>query len=334
MKNLKGRDIKGITDFDREEIEFTLEVAKELKRMLKMGQPHRLLEGKSLGGIFESPSTRTSISFETAMTQLGGHMLWLDQSRLWVGEAAEEDWHDTIYTISRYLDGIAYRAMRRDRLESAAEYADIPLLNASCPVEHPCQAFADIMTMTEKKGPVKGAKVALLWGYRTANPPAGLTNSTMLMAGKLGFDLEIACPEGFEPDMNIKKIADQAAGQSGGSVKIVRSYEEAAKNADFVNIYSWVSPEVFAKGLETHFQGDPEFKAQKDKLSDGTWCVDKKVVDMAKKDAMVMHCLPVSRNTEVTDEVLNGPRSIIFDEAENRLHTEKALLALLMGGYR
>ncbi len=334
MKNLKGRDITGITDFDREEIEFTIEVSKELKRMLKMGMPHRLLEGRSLGGIFESPSTRTSVSFETAMTQLGGHMMWLDQNRLWVGEAAEEDWHDTIYTISRYLDGIAYRAIRRDRLESAAKYADIPLLNASCPVEHPCQAFADVMTMNEKKGPVRGAKVALLWGYRTANPPAGLTNSTMLMAGKLGFNLEIACPEGFEPDMNLKKIADAAAEESGGSVKIVRSYEEAVKDADFINVYSWVSPEVFAKGLETHFQGDPEFQEKKNKLADGSWCVDKKVVDMAKKDAMVMHCLPVSRNTEVTDEVLNSAKSIIFDEAENRLHTEKALLALLMGGYR
>ncbi|MBN2050276.1 MAG: hypothetical protein JW760_07525 [Spirochaetales bacterium] len=334
MRDLKGRDIKGIADFDKEEIEFTIEVSRELKRMLKMGMPHKLLEGKSLGGIFESPSTRTSISFETAMMQLGGHMLWLDQSRLWVGEAAEEDWRDTILTIDRYLDGIAYRAIRRDRLEAAAEYASIPLLNASCPVEHPCQAFADVMTMMEKKGPVKGAKVALLWGYRSANPPAGLTNSTMLMAGKLGFDLEIACPEGFEPDMNLKALADKAAKESGGSVKIVRSYEEAAKNADFINVYSWVSPEVFAKGLETHFQGDPEFQAQKDKLGDGSWCVTKKVVEMARKDALVMHCMPISRNNEVTDEVLNSPQSIIFDEAENRLHTEKGLLALLMGGYR
>ena len=184
MKDLKGRDLKGIADFTKEEIEYTLEVAKLLKQELKIGKPHRLLEGKSLGGVFETPSTRTSISFETAMTQLGGHMLWLDQNRLWVGEAAEEDWHDTVKTLSRYLDGIAYRAVRRDRLESAAEYADIPLINASCPVEHPCQAFADLMAMTEKKGPVQKAKIAFCWGYRTANPPAGLTNSTMLSAGK------------------------------------------------------------------------------------------------------------------------------------------------------
>lgn len=333
MTDLKGRDVKGISDLTKEEIECILEVSRQLKLDLKMGKANRLLEGKSLAGIFESPSTRTSISFETAMTQMGGHMLWLDQNRLWVGEAAEEDWHDTIKTIDRYVDGIAYRAIRRERLETAAEYANIPLLNASCPVEHPCQALADALTMIEKKGPVKKAKVALLWGYRTANPPAGLTNSSMLMAGKLGFDLVIACPEGFDPDQNLKAAAVKEAELSGGSVRIVRSYEEAAKDADFINVYSWVSPEVFARGLETHFQGDPEFIEQKAKLKD-KWCVDKKVVGMAKKDANVMHCMPISRNTEVTDEVLNSPQSIIFDEAENRLHTEKALLALTMGGYR
>ena len=333
MKDLKGRDLKGIADFTKEEIEYTLEAAKLLKQELKIGKPHRLLEGKSLGGVFETPSTRTSISFETAMTQLGGHMLWLDQNRLWVGEAAEEDWHDTVKTLSRYLDGIAYRAVRRDRLESAAEYADIPLINASCPVEHPCQAFADLMTMIEKKGPVQKAKVAFCWGYRTANPPAGLTNSTMLSAGKLGFELVIACPEGFEPDMEVKAAADRSAEFSGGSIKLVRSYEEAVKDADFINVYSWVSPEVFAKGLETHFQGDPEFQERKAKLKE-RWCVDRKVVEMAKKDVHVMHCMPISRNTEVTDEVLNSPASIIFDVAENRLHTEKAILALLMSGYR
>ena len=314
MDNLKGKSIAGITDVDKEQIEFILEVSSMLKRELKIGKPHRLLEGKSLGGIFETPSTRTSVSFETAMMQLGGHMLWLDQNRLWVGEAAEEDWRDTIKTLERYLDGIAYRSVRRDRLDSAVDYSGIPVINASCPVEHPCQAFADVLTMQEKKGRVKDLKVALCWGYRTANPPAGLTNSTMLMAGKLGFNLSIACPEGFDPDMNIKKIADDAAELSGGKVEIVRSYDEAVKDADFINVYSWVSPEVFAKGLETHFQGDPEFQEKKARLKD-SWIVDKKVVDMAKKDALVMHCMPISRNTEVTDELLNSDKSIIFDEA-------------------
>ena len=331
MKGLKGRDLKGIEDFSREQIVFILETSRQMKRDLATGKPHRLLEGKSLGGVFETPSTRTSVSFETAMTQLGGHMLWLDQHRLWVGDAAEEDLPDTFKTLSRYLDGIAYRSIRRETLEAAAEHASIPLINASCPVEHPCQAFADVMTMIEKKGPVEKAKVALLWGFRTANPPAGLTNSTMLMAAKLGFELVVAFPEGFQPDMRIKAVADEEAKRSGGSIRFVHSYEEAARGADFINVYSWVSPEVFAKGLETHFKGDPEFQKMKNGLK-GKWCVDGKVVQMAKKDCMVMHCMPISRNNEVTDEVLNSPASIIFDEAENRLHTEKAILALLMGG--
>jgi len=333
MDDLKGRDLKGIADVNAEEIKFILDVSHQLKWELKMGKPHRLLEGKSLAGIFETPSTRTSISFETAMMQLGGHMMWLDQHRLWVGEAAEEDWHDTIKTITRYVDGIAYRSIRRERLESAAEYANVPVIDASSPLEHPCQAFADVMTMQEKKGDVRKLKVAFCWGYRTANPPAGLTNSTMLMAGKLGFDLVIACPEGFDPDMEIKKRAEREAELSGGSIKIVRSYQEAVEDADVINIYSWVSPEVFARGLETHFQGDTEFREMKASLKE-EWCVNKKTVSLARKDAVVMHCLPVSRNTEVANEVLDSPQSVIFDEAENRLHTEKAILALLMGGYR
>jgi ornithine carbamoyltransferase len=267
------------------------------------------------------------------MTQLGGHMIYLSEHRMWVGLAAEEDWHDTIMTIDRYVDAIAHRAVTRPSLEKAAELATIPLINASCPVEHPCQAFADVMTMQEKKGSLAKAKVAFCWGYRTANPPAGLTNSTMLMAGKLGFEMVIACPEGFEPDMGIKAEADKAAASSGGSIKIVRSYEEAVKGADFINVYSWVSPEVFAKGLETHFKGDPEFIEKKKKLAK-EWCVSKRTLSAAPKDCKVMHCLPVSRNNEVTDEVLNSAQSIIFDEAENRLHTEKAILALTMGGYR
>lgn len=329
MLNLKGRDCISIDGFSAEEIQFIIDVGRQLKRELKMGRYTPLLLGKSLAAIFETPSTRTSISFETGVQQMGGHMLWLDPHRLWVGEAQEEDWHDTIKTISRYCDGIAYRSIGQARQLSAAEYADIPVINASSPMEHPCQAFADVQTMTEKKGDIRKAKVAFLWGYRTANPPAGLTNSTMLMAGKLGFELTIACPEGFDPDMDVYRAALEQAKLSNGKISIVRSYEEALKDTDFINIYSWVSPEMFAKGLETHFQGDEAFQKRKAALKD-QWCVTKGVVDLAKKDAMVMHCMPISRNTEVTDEVLNSPKSIIFDQAENRLHVQKAIMALTM----
>ncbi|NLC62823.1 MAG: ornithine carbamoyltransferase [Thermoanaerobacterales bacterium] len=331
MQKLRGRDFLGIADLTGEEIRFLLEIAKRLKEDLKIGRQHELLRGKSLAGIFETPSTRTSCSFETAMTHLGGHMMWLDHSRLWVGDAAEEDWHDTIKTITRYVAGFAHRPITRDRLETGAQYADVPYINASCPVEHPTQALADLLTMQEKKGDIRGCKVAFLWGYMVANPPAGLTNSTMLAAAKLGFNVTIACPEGFDPDMNIKADAEKEAELTGGKIEIVRSYEEAVKDADFINIYSWVSPEVFAKGLETNFAGDPEFQAQKDKLKD-EWCVRQEIVEKAKKDVNVMHCLPVARNEVATDEVLNSPASVILDEAENRLHTIKSVLAALLGG--
>ena len=176
MNNLKGRDIKGIADVTKEEIECILEVSRVLKLEQKMGRPHDLLAGKTLAGIFETPSTRTSISFETAMTQLGGHMIYLSEHRMWVGLAAEEDWHDTIMTIDRYVDAIAHRAVTRPSLEKAAELATIPLINASCPVEHPCQAFADVMTMQEKKGSVKKAKVAFCWATaRPTRPPGSPT---------------------------------------------------------------------------------------------------------------------------------------------------------------
>jgi ornithine carbamoyltransferase len=187
--------------------------------------------------------------------------------------------------------------------------------------------------MMEKKADIRKAKVAFC-GIQDGKSTRRPTNATMLMAGKLGFDVDIACPEGFEPDMAIKALDGKGGGPHGRQdPDPYASYEECTKVADFINVYSWVSPEVFAKGLETHFAGDPEFAKQKAKLKD-KWCVTKKVVDTAKKDAMVMHCMPVSRNNEVTDEVLNSDKSIIFDEAENRLHTEKAILALLLGGYR
>jgi len=334
MSHLKGRDLKGIMDVNRDEVELILDVAKELKREQKLGRAHRLLEGMSLGGIFETPSTRTSISFETAMTHLGGHMIWLDSSRLWVGDAAEEDWRDTVKTMDRYLDGVAYRVgAARERLDKAAEYAEIPIINASCPVEHPCQAFADLLTMREKKGNTKGAKVAFMWGYRDANPPAGLTNSLMMMAGTMGFDISVACPPGYEPHPDYMKEAKIRAEVSGGSVEVVRDYESAAKDADYINVYSWVSPDVWAKSVANNFQADPEFQAEKLKLKKD-WCVTQDVVNMAKDDVMVMHPMPIARDEEITNEVLESDKCIIYDVAENRLHTEKAILALLLGGYR
>ncbi len=329
MKPLKGRSLLGINELTSEELLFILDTASELKRARKMGRPHDVLRGKALAGIFATQSTRTSCSFETAMTALGGHMMWLDKNRIWAGEAGAENWHDTICTLTRYVDGIAYRPVTRELLELTNELATVPVINASCPVEHPTQALADVMTMQEHGGgSVKGAKVAFLWGYGELNPPAGLTNSTLVTAAKLGFDVSIACPEGMDPDPRYIAWAKEEAPGTGAKINIVRSYEEATKDADFINVYSWVSPEIFAEGPATGYRGNPEFAAYKHTLKN--WCVTEDVVKTASKHVKVMHCLPAARNEEVTDAVLDAPNSIIFDEAENRLHTIKALLALLL----
>lgn len=329
MINLKGRSILGINELNHEEIEFVLEVAHDLKRKLKMGEPHEYLRGKSLAGIFGTQSTRTSCSFEVSMQALGGHMLWLGNERIWAGSAGAESWHDTIKTISRFMDGIAYRPVTRERLEETRDYSTVPVINASCPVEHPTQAFADMMTMQEYLGHnVKGAKVAFLWGYTELNPPAGLTNSMLAIAPRMGFDLTIGCPEGMDPDPAYIEAAKKEAAEAGIKVEIVRSYEEAVKDADFVEAYSWVSPAIFAEGPETGYRGNPEFAKYKETLKH--WIVDDSVMAMAPKRAKFMHPLPVDRDSEVASSTLDGPQSVIFDQAENRMHTIKALLTLLL----
>ena len=332
MQPLKGRSILGINELTSEEIKFILEVSADLKRKWKMGEPHEYLRGKSLAGIFNTQSTRTSCSFETSMTALGGHMLWLDKNRIWSGSAGAENWHDTIKTLTRYVQGIAHRPVTRELLEETNALANVPVINASCPVEHPTQAFADILTMQEWSGNdnLKGAKVAFCWGYGELNPPAGLTNSTLAMASRLGFDVTIACPDapGYLPDQRYLDEAFASQEAMGNKIEIVHSYEEAVKDADFINVYGWVAPEIFAEGPETGYRGNPEFAENKKKFKN--WCMDEKTVALAPSTVKVMHCLPAARNEEVTDGVLDGANSIIFDEAENRMHTIKALCTLLM----
>jgi len=326
MRPLKGRSVLGINELNHDEIQFILDVSHELKRKWKMGEPHEYLRGKSLAGIFNTQSTRTSCSFETAMTALGGHMLWLDKNRIWSGSAGAENWHDTIKTLTRYVHGIAHRPVDRKHLEDTEAFSTVPVINASCPIEHPTQSLCDVMTMQEHgDGSVKGAKVAFLWGYAELNPPAVLTHSTLAMANRMDFNVSIACPEGMEPDPAY--LEEQS--KFGNKIEIVRSYEEAVKDADFINIYSWVSPEVFAIGPETGYRGTPEFAAYKATLSD--WCVSAKVLEHAPKSCKVMHPLPVDRNVEAADDILDCDQSIIFDQAENRMHTIKALLTLLLG---
>ncbi|HHY96320.1 MAG TPA: ornithine carbamoyltransferase [Firmicutes bacterium] len=254
MANLKGRDILAIKDFTLEELALLWETAGDLKRKLRRREPHPVLLEKTLAMIFQIPSTRTSISFETAMTQLGGHAIYLGGDRIWGGKAKEESWADTIGTIDRYADGIVARVMGQSELQQAADVARVPVINGSTDYEHPCQAMADFMTVGEKRNwDLKGMKYVITWSWRHSNPPIGLVNSSLSVASKLGVQFVVACPEGYEPEEDILRAARAEAATYGSEIEIVHDMKKAVRDADFVNIYSWVSPEVFRKGLETNF---------------------------------------------------------------------------------
>lgn len=321
--NLKGRDLVSLENYSREEIEFLFDVGMALKRKQKIGEPHRLLRDKTLGMIFETPSTRTSISFETAMTQLGGHAQYLSQERMWLGK--EETIEDTGSVLSRYVDGVIARTQSHQDLLDLAEYASIPVINASTGYGHPCQALADFMTVKEKKGNLDDLKYATVWGWHDANAPMGLVNSTLYTASAFEVDYTVACPEGYEPTDEVISTAKERAEVSGSDISIGNDREKAVEEADVINVYMWAPPEIYEKGIKEesspHLQNPEDYKQ---------WQVNQDLVERAKDDAIVMHCMPAGRGQEVTAEVLDGPQSVILDEAENRLHIQKGILTSLI----
>ncbi|MEW6522744.1 MAG: ornithine carbamoyltransferase [Bacillota bacterium] len=329
MPNLKGADLLSLRDLTLEELYLLLETAGDLKRKWKRGERQRILEDKTLAMVFQIPSTRTSISFETAMTQLGGHAIYLGGDRIWSGKAKEESWGDTVGTIDRYADALVARVMAQADLKLAADIARIPVINGSTDEEHPCQALADTMTALEKVRDLRGKKYVLTWAWRHSNPPIGLVNSSLYAMAKLGVQFVVACPEGYEPEADVLGKARADARPYGTEIEIVHDMKKAVKDADFVNIYCWVSPAVFREGLHTNFAAPAPHNAEPDKYRP-YWYVTDDIIDLAKPNAYVMHCMPAARGEEVADSVLDGPRSIILDEAENRLHIQKAILALLM----
>lgn len=290
-----------------------------------------MLQYKTLAMIFNMPSTRTSISFETAMTQLGGHAMYLFPNRIWA-DKANETWADTIGVISRFADGIIARVSAQSELAEAARVASIPVINGSTDYEHPCQALTDFQTALEKKHDLKGLRYVITWGWRNASPPMGLVNSSMYIASKVGVDFVLACPEGYEPDEDIIEKARADAALSGGSFEIIHDQREAVAGADIVNVYNWVAPAVFREKFKTEGGLAPKGNAPhlREPEKYVHWRLDSDILKLAKPEAKVMHCMPAARDQEVTNEVLDGPQSVILDEAENRLHVQKAILALLM----
>ena len=308
---LKGRDLLSIHELSVDEVEEILQLAAELKAKQKAGIEHKLLAGKTLGMIFEKSSTRTRVSFETGMYQLGGQALFLSNRDLQLGRG--EPIKDTARVLSRYLDGIMIRTYGHERVVELAEYADIPVINALTDLLHPCQVLTDLLTIKEHKGKnLKGLKMAYVGDGNN------MTNSYMYGCAKAGMEFVAATPEDYRPDPEVTKLAMEDAKATGASITLVTDPVEAVKGADIVVTDTWAS------------MGQEEEHDARKKIF-APYQVNKELMAHADKRAIVMHCLPAYRGEEITEEVLEANAEVIFDEAENRLHTQKAIMALLMG---
>ena len=308
---LKGKDLLSIHDLSVAEVEEILSLAKELKAMQKAGVEHHLLAGKTLGMIFEKSSTRTRVSFETGMYQLGGQALFLSSRDLQLGRG--EPIKDTARVLSRYLDGIMIRTFGHDRVEELAKWADIPVINALTDLLHPCQVLTDLLTIREHKGQnLKGLKMAYVGDGNN------MTNSYLYGCAKVGMTFVAATPEDYRPDATVFETACKDAEETGAELSLVTDPQEAVKDADIVVTDTWAS-----MGQEAEHEMRKKIFAP--------YQVNKELLKGADKRVIVMHCLPAYRGEEITDEVLEANADVIFDEAENRLHTQKAIMALTMG---
>jgi ornithine carbamoyltransferase len=304
-ESLKGRHFTRVADWSREELLTALDLADDLKERQQRREEHHLLPGRTLATIFQKPSTRTRVSFEVGMAQLGGHALYLAASDLQLGRG--ETLRDTATVLSRYVDGIMIRTFAQDDVEELARHASVPVINGLTDSAHPCQALADVMTIRERLDRLEGVRVAYLGDGNN------VCASLMVACAKLGADFVAATPEGYEPDEG----AVETAREAGGSVELMHSPRKAARDADVLYTDVWTS-----MGQE-----DERARRLRDLAGFG---IDADLVQLAGDDAIVLHCLPAHYGEEITEEVLYGPHSAVWDQAENRLHAQKALLALVM----
>jgi ornithine carbamoyltransferase len=303
--SLKGRSFTRIADWSREELLEVLDLADELKRLQHAREEHHLLPGRTLGMIFQKPSTRTRVSFEVGIYQLGGTALYLSAGDLQLGRG--ETIKDTAYVLSRYLDAIMIRTFAQADVEELAEHASIPVINGLTDSAHPCQALADVMTVRERFGRLEGLKVVYLGDGNN------VCASLMVACAKLGMDFVAATPAAYRPEEEAVRIAREA----GGSVELVDDPRAAVDGADVLYTDVWTS------------MGQEEERERR--LHDlAGYGIDADLVARAGDDAIVLHCLPAHYGEEITEDVLYGPRSAVWDEAENRLHAQKALMALVI----
>jgi len=322
--NLRGRDFIGDLDFSKEEIETVLDVAFDLKRKRALGEPHAYLRDKTLALLFFFSSTRTRASFESGMAQLGGHAAFIESRTTQIshGDTAKEIGE----ILGRYFDGIAIRhcdwAVGNQYINEVAKYSRVPVLNMQCEVYHPFQILADLMTIIEKKGrDLRRKKMVVSWAYASSyQKPLSVPQSLILQMPRFGVDVVLAHPPEFKLMPEIMDMAREQARKYRTGFEVVHDMDEAFKDADIVYPKSW--------GPLVHTVDQGESKKIIDRYQD--WITDERRMGFAKEDCIYMHPLPADRNIEVTDAVIDGPNSVVYDEAENRLHVQKAVMALTM----
>lgn len=339
---LRGRDFITWLDFSRDEIEAMLDTAHDLKRKFIRREPHKVLEGQTLHMLFYNTSLRTRNSFEAGMTQLGGHAHFLQPGAVYTpalkGEEvaySTERISDVARVLAEMGDAIAIRIYGKptgwqygkgDRIvREFAEWAKVPVINMEDDMYHPCQALADVMTMQEKLGHnLQGKKFVMSWAYSgSVAKPLAVPQSAIVSAAMMGMDVTLAHPEGLDLDPNVLQATKNLAGKNGGSFKISHDMDESFRDADVVYPKAWTVQPTDGSGLMDEAKAKPVFEANKDWI-----CTNEKMA--LTRDAYYMHCLPADRDMEVTDDVIDGPNSIIIEEAANRMHAQKGMMALIM----
>ncbi len=309
-KHSLPKDLLTVTDIPSNTIKELLTLTKKLKSDRGTGRSSFPLKGKTLGLIFEKPSTRTRVSFEAGMNQLGGNALFLESEKIQLSRG--ESLADTAKVLTRYLDGLVVRTFDQSLLEEWALHTSIPVINGLTDQGHPCQALADLFTIVEKKGRAKGLKLAYIGDGNN------MTHSLLEVGAKVGMHVTVGCPKGYEPNQDILRRAKKDGKQTGANIEVIRDPKKAALDADIIYTDVWIS-----MGQEK--EQKPRRKAF------APFQVNQRLMHQAKPSALVMHCLPAHRGEEITGDVLDGPQSIILDQAENRLHMQKAILLKWIG---
>lgn len=310
IPQLKTKDFLTLADYSKEDIINLFEYSAQLKREVKKGKFSKVLENKTLAMIFEKNSTRTRVSFETGMLQLGGHALFLSSNEIQLGRG--ETIADTARVLSRYNDGIMIRTFGHDKVTELAKWATIPVINGLTDSYHPCQALADYFTIYEREKDITKVKLTYIGDGNN------VANSLLMGAAILGCDIAVATPKKFEPEYSVVEKAYKLAAKSSSKITITNNIDEAVAGADYLYTDVWVS------------MGQEKETAKKKKIFE-KFKIDDKLIKKTGKDVKVLHCLPAHRGEEITDEVMDGRHSIVFDQAENRLHCQKAVMCALMG---